>query len=99
MLRYGFHTAPLQETWVGERFGLPEEELLKDIRLLLADGRQVQGADAYRFVMRKMWWTWPLYILTIIPGLRFCFNRAYRLFADNRYHISSTCNINPPSET
>lgn len=91
--KYGFYTAPLQEQWVGERFGLSEEVLLRDLRLLLDNGQTHQGADAYRYVMRRIWWAWPLYLITIVPGLRYFVNRAYRVFADNRHRISSTCKL------
>ena len=68
-----------------------------DIRLLFNDGRQLAGADVYRYVMRRLWWAYPLYLLSIIPGLRQLFDRAYRVFADNRLRISAACGLRPPS--
>jgi predicted DCC family thiol-disulfide oxidoreductase YuxK len=90
----GFEIAPLQEDWVKKRLGSPaEDELLRDLRLLLNDGRQLDGAEAYRYVMRRIWWVYPLYLLSIAPLLRRIFDWGYRSFADNRYHISSTCQV------
>jgi predicted DCC family thiol-disulfide oxidoreductase YuxK len=86
-------TAP----WVAEELQLPYEELVADIRLLLANGERYQGADVYRYVMRRIWWAWPLYVLTTLPLLRTLFDAAYRRFADNRYWISRTCHM--PAKT
>jgi predicted DCC family thiol-disulfide oxidoreductase YuxK len=92
--RRGFEIAPLQEGWVRERLGSPaDDELLRDMRLLLSDGRQLRGADAYRYVMRRIWWVYPFYLLSIMPLLRRLFDWGYRTFADNRYHVSSSCRI------
>jgi predicted DCC family thiol-disulfide oxidoreductase YuxK len=93
---HGFEIAPLQEDWVRTRLGSPaDEDLLLDLRLLLDDGRQIRGADAYRYVMRRIWWTHPLYLVSIVPPLRYLFDWAYRTFADNRYHFSRTCPLPP----
>jgi predicted DCC family thiol-disulfide oxidoreductase YuxK len=89
----GFDVAPLQSEWVGPRLGESQVELLRDLRLLLADGRHLRGADAYRYVMRRIWWTYPLYVLSIAPVLRALFDWSYRTFADNRYHMSRACRL------
>jgi len=89
----GFDIAPLQSEWVAERLNAPEEDLLFDLRLLLADGGQVRGADVYRYVMRRIWWAYPLYVLSVAPVLRLVFDRAYRTFANNRYFVSHACRL------
>jgi len=89
----GFAIAPLQSEWVAERLKVPEEDLLFDLRLLLADGEQVRGADVYRHVMRRIWWAYPLYLLSVTPLLRLVFDGAYRIFADNRHLISHSCGL------
>jgi predicted DCC family thiol-disulfide oxidoreductase YuxK len=81
----GFETAPLQADWVRERLNLAEDELLADIRLLLPDGSQLRGADVYRYCMRRIWWAWPLWLLSLLPGGRALFDWSYRTFARNRY--------------
>jgi len=91
--RRGFHLATLQSDWVGEKLGLPRGALLLDFCLLLSDGEQLKGADAYRYLMRRIWWTWPLYILSILPIFRTFFDLGYRLFADNRHFISRACHL------
>jgi uncharacterized protein YqjF (DUF2071 family)/predicted DCC family thiol-disulfide oxidoreductase YuxK len=98
LARVGLATAPLQARWVTERLRLSSDAVLTDIRLLLRDDRQLQGADVYRYVMRRLWWAYPLYLLTVAPGLRWLFDRAYRVFADHRFGISAACGLRPPEE-
>jgi predicted DCC family thiol-disulfide oxidoreductase YuxK len=90
----GFAIAPLQDAWVRERLApSDEEDLLRDLRVLLDGGRELRGADAYRYVMRRIWWAYPLYLLSVLPLLRHLFDWAYRAFADNRYHFSASCQL------
>jgi predicted DCC family thiol-disulfide oxidoreductase YuxK len=89
----GFHIAPLQADWVAGKFNLSQDELTSDFRLLLADGEKVAGAEVYRYLMRRIWWATPLYILSILPIFRNLFDAGYRAFADNRYWISRTCHL------
>ncbi len=91
--RHGFDVEPLQSEWVKKRFGLPDDELLSDVRLILADGTQRQGADVYRYVWRRIWWATPLYLLSITPLLRNAFDFAYRSFANHRHLISDACGL------
>src|SRR5580704_17300322 len=44
--RRGFAVAPLQDVRVGALLGLPQAELMREMRVLLTDGRQHDGADA-----------------------------------------------------
>lgn len=89
----GLDVAPLQSDWVGRRLSVPSDELLRDVRLLLADGRHVAGADVYRHVARRFWWGYPLFVLSVVPGLRQLVDRAYRAFADHRHLISRACRV------
>ena len=94
--RLDLDIAPLQAPWVAERLGLAPETLLRDLRLVLDDGRQLVGADAYRFVMARLWWARPLGLLAGAPGLRDVFDAGYRAFADSRLGISHACGLNAP---
>jgi predicted DCC family thiol-disulfide oxidoreductase YuxK len=89
----GFAIAPLQSEWVVARLNVPPEDLLFDLRLLLADGGEVRGADVYRHVIRRIWWAYPLYLLSVAPILRRVFDWAYRTFADNRHRVSRACRL------
>jgi predicted DCC family thiol-disulfide oxidoreductase YuxK len=91
--RLGLFVAPLQSPWVSQRIGLDQSELLRDIRLLESNGTLHSGPDAYRFVMRRLWWAYPLYLLSIVPGLHSLFDSAYRAFARHRSMLSSNCGL------
>lgn len=91
--------ASLQEPWVAEFLrarGVPTENLLDDLRILVAStGDVIPGADAYRFAFRRIWWARPLHVLAVTPGLSRLFDRGYRAFAENRYRVSKACGMAP----
>jgi len=91
--RRGYDIAPLQAEWVRNRLEPSNSPLLEDLRLLLSDGIQVQGADVYRHLMRRIWWAYPLFLLACAPGLREIFDRSYRAFARNRFGFSKACGL------
>ena len=93
LARRGFDIAPLQSGWVKARLNVSDAELVADLRLLLADGRQIRGADVYRYVMRRIWWAYPLYLLAVTPIFRDVFDWGYRTFAANRMWISGSCRL------
>jgi predicted DCC family thiol-disulfide oxidoreductase YuxK len=85
--------APLQDRWVEERTGLARDVLLTDLRLLQTDGNIISGADVYRYVMRRIWWAFPLYLVSVTPGFRAVFDWSYRRFAQHRMRISASCGM------
>ena len=89
----GFAIAPLQTEWVEQKLNAPQEDLLQDLGLLLANGRQVRGADVYRYVLQRIWWAYPLYLLSVAPAFRRVFDWGYRTFAENRHRISGACRM------
>lgn len=90
----GIGVAPLQAGWVRERIDITPEELVANIRMIFEDrSPDCVGADVYRFVMRRVWWLWPIYVLSVIPVGRWLFEKAYRKFAANRYKISKACRL------
>ena len=92
----GLDVAPLQTPWVAERLGLAPDQLVNDIRIVFAEGGNLAGPAVYRYAMKRIWWSYPLYLVTLLPGLREGFDRAYRGFADHRMHFSKACRIDPP---
>ena len=66
---------------------------LVDLRLLMHDGRQVFGADVYRYVTKRIWWTYPVYLFSVAPIFRRVFDFGYRTFARNRFHFSRACGL------
>lgn len=93
--RHRFHFAPLQADWVAQAIPMDRQELMQDLRLLLADGRLLSGADVYRYVMRFIGWAYPLYLFAVAPGTRRIFDWGYRTFADHRYQVSAACRLEP----
>ena len=91
--RRGFEIAPLQAEWVATRLQLKASEVANDLRLLKPDNTQLAGADVYRYVMRRIWWAWPIYLFAVTPGLRRIFDWGYRTFADNRHRFSTSCGL------
>ena len=89
----GFLIAPLQADWVAEKFNLSENEVTSDLRLLLAHGEKLAGAEVYRYLMRRIWWAWPLYLFSIAPVTKSLFGWGYRTFANNRYRFSKACGL------
>ena len=93
--RQGLGIATLQADWVSERLGMATTELMQDLRLLFRDGSQIIGADVYRYVMRRIWWAWPLYAISVAPIAAQVFDWCYRTFAANRYRVSRACRLAP----
>ena len=89
----GFEIAPLQADWVKEKLQLNDNDLLQDLRLLLASGEQIQGADTYRFAMKQIWWAYPIYLFSVLPLGRKFFDWVYRKFATHRHQISRVCKL------
>ncbi len=87
--------AALQDVGIRERLNLAPDDLLSDIRILFADGRQLAGPDVYRYVMRRVWWAYPLYLISVAPIARSIFDAAYRAFARHRHQISASCGLGP----
>lgn len=88
-----FKLLPLQTPWVRERLGLPQEHLLAEMRVLFADGKFLGGADAVVYLSRRIWWLWPLWAVSRVPGAMPLLHRGYRWFAANRYCISGKCEV------
>jgi predicted DCC family thiol-disulfide oxidoreductase YuxK len=95
--KLGLRVAPLQSEWVAARLAATPEERYRDLWLLLDDGTQLRGADAYRYVLRRLWWAFPLYVLSVTPLLRRVFDWGYRAFADHRHRFSRACGLHAPA--
>jgi uncharacterized protein len=89
----GFEIAPLQADWVRDKLRLSENDLLQDLRLLLASGEQIQGANTYRYAMKRIWWAYPIYLFSIAPLGKNIFGWSYQKFAKHRHQISLACKL------
>ncbi len=93
LLRRSFGFVPLQATWVKAKLNVPEVELLNEMRLLLPDNRILGGADAAVVLARYIWWLWPLWLASKIPGAMPLLRAGYRFIARNRYCIGGSCSL------
>lgn len=66
---------------------------MEEMHIVLEDGRRFAGADAYRLIFRRVWYLFPFYLLSILPGLRGIFDSVYRKIAANRGKISRVCRL------
>lgn len=78
LAKRGLALAPLQDPRVGALLGLSNAELMREMRVLLSDGRQYGGADACVALSQEIWWARPLVWLSKIPRMMGLLRTAYR---------------------
>ena len=93
LVRRGFELVPLQAEWVRRRLDLPEEELLREMRVLTSDNFVLDGAAALVHVWGKIWWAWPLWLAAQMPGAKWLLDRAYLWVAERRMCLSGACSL------
>jgi predicted DCC family thiol-disulfide oxidoreductase YuxK len=87
----GFGLAALQDPRVQALLNLPPAELLREMRVATAEGKIYGGAAAIVFLALQIWWAWPLYLASKVPGVMPLFNAGYRWFADHRTCAGGAC--------
>jgi len=93
LARRRFQLLPLQAPGAAQRLGLPDPDLLREMRLVLADGRKLGGADAVAEIARHLWWAWPLWLASRLPGAGPALRAIYRVIAANRHCFDGECQI------
>ena len=93
--KVGIEVAPLQSAWVADTVKLPAGELVNDIRLILADGSILSGANVYIDLLKRMGWTRPLGVITGLPLIRSVTWACYRFLNRNRFVVSRVCKLEP----
>lgn len=63
------------------------------MRLLLANGESLGGADAIIEIARQIWWGWPLFLFAHVPGARSGLRAVYRVLARNRHCFNGSCPV------
>ena len=91
--RRGLAVAPLQDPRVAVLLGLSRQQLMREIHLLMSDGRQYGGADAVIALARQIWWARPLAWLAKIPGCMNVLRAAYRKIAASRRCSAANCPV------
>jgi predicted DCC family thiol-disulfide oxidoreductase YuxK len=87
----GFGLASLQDPRVATLLGLAPNLLLREIRVLTAEGQLLGGAQAVTFLAGKIWWAWPVHAAAKLPGMRPLLRVVYRWVADHRH--CSNCGV------
>lgn len=87
--KHGFALLPLQSPDARAALQLPEHDLLKEMRVITADGRIFGGADALVYLGHLT--CKPLFWLTRIPGAMPLLHRAYRFLARHRSCSNAVC--------
>ncbi len=70
-------------------------EAKTEMRVELADGRTFGGAHAVVFLAGRVWWAWPLVLLSKMPGAMPVLQRGYRWIAEHRHCVGGACKIAP----
>jgi predicted DCC family thiol-disulfide oxidoreductase YuxK len=96
LLRRGFRLEVLQAPWVRQRLGRGPGEVEDEMKLLTPDGRVFGGAEAVAEIFRSVWWGWPLWLATRLPGARRLLRAAYWQIAHRRYCAGGSCAARPP---
>jgi predicted DCC family thiol-disulfide oxidoreductase YuxK len=85
--------APLQSPDACVSLGVAEEDRLKEMRLRLADGTVFGGASAVVEMARRIWWAWPLWAFSRLPGAMRIMRAAYDWVARHRGCANGVCRI------
>ena len=91
LARRQFVLLPLQTPWVRARLGVPEAQLLTEMRLLRPNGEVFGGANALLEIGRQFWWSWPLAQMGRLPGIHALVVAAYRWVAGHRSCAAGAC--------
>jgi predicted DCC family thiol-disulfide oxidoreductase YuxK len=93
LARRRFELVPLQVRGASAEFGVSEDQLLAEMRLRLCDGRVFGGAAAVVEIARRIWWAWPLWALSRLPGAMRPMHAAYWWIARRRSCENGACEI------
>jgi len=93
LARRGLGVAPLQDPRVSALLGMSGNELLKELRFLLSDGRNYGGARAVVEVAREIWWAKPFVWLAGLPGMMHVLEAGYKRIAARRGCVAETCEV------
>ena len=96
LARRRFQLAPLQTE--GARAGLEAgEELLREMRVVTAQGRVFGGAAAVVELARHFWWAAWLGLVAKLPLCKRALDAGYRWIAARRHCLGGACAVETPS--
>src|SRR5438093_1489015 len=91
LAKRGFVFEPLQGKGVAEMLELRTGEIPDEMKLRTREGATLGGADAAVYIARRIWWAWPIWLISRIPGAMPMMRRGYRFIARRRNRISRSC--------
>jgi len=91
LARRPFIFVPLQAPGAARLLGVSEEHLLDEMRVRLDNGAVCGGASALVAIARRIWWAWPLWALSRVPGAMAVLRAGYRWLARNRHCLNGSC--------
>jgi predicted DCC family thiol-disulfide oxidoreductase YuxK len=83
------------ERWLGKRgfrFA-PLSEPADEMKLVTRDGETMCGAHAAIYLARQIWWAWPLWAVSRVPGVMRLLDLGYRQVAARRYCLRGACEV------
>ena len=89
----GFQILPLQDAQAAVRLSLLDDELLREMRVITADGEVLGGAVAIAHLARYFWWGLPLFWLSRLPGCDRLLAAGYAWLAARRHCIGDACSV------
>ena len=78
--------------WIGidsfnyKKYKLKKEDLLKEMHLIV-NGKIYKGYYAWKQIAGKIPLLYPIYIISLIPGIDFIGNIIYGIIAKHRYNL------------
>lgn len=93
LARRRFELVPLQVPGTSAEFGVPDDQLLAEMRLRLPDGSRFGGAAAAVEIARHIWWAWPVWALSRLPGAMRAMGAGYGWIANHRTCAKGVCEI------
>ena len=91
LVRRRFTFVPLQSPGAAALLGVSAEHLLDEMRVRLDDGSVHGGASALVAIARRIWWAWPLWAVSFLPGAMPAMKVGYRWIARNRHCLHGAC--------
>lgn len=89
----GFAFLPLQTPGVAEELHLGPNDADWEIKLMMPNHEVLGGADALLAIARQIWWAYPIWLISLIPGVMPLMRFFYRMVARNRRRISQVCHL------
>ena len=91
--RHRFVLVPLQTPWVRKQLGLKPDAALAEMKLLTEGGEIYGGAEALVQIARRIWWAWPVYAISLVPGVKFLLRAIYEWIATCRNCLNGMCAV------